>query len=260
MDAIIVTFNSSVSLRQQLGCPAITEAFRRIIVVDNASDDASREVALEAGAELVARKTNDGLATAINAGIRKTTSEFFAVLNPDVLLDDRSTVNRLLAQFEEPDVGLVAPALILPSGEYQDSARTVPSPSQLVRRKLTGETYGVVKPSGPADVPWVVAAFIVVRRMASDAVGGFDEGYFLYFEDVDFCVRLWKHGWRVRLDTLSTAQHFFHAESRNSFAGVASRHHLRSSIRFFRKHPQMLRASGRNRVGLPAPVASPVVD
>jgi N-acetylglucosaminyl-diphospho-decaprenol L-rhamnosyltransferase len=260
MDAIIVTFNSSVSLRQQLACPAIMEAFRRIIVVDNASSDASRDVALEAGVELVARKTNDGLATAINAGIRKTTSEFFAVLNPDVLFNDRLIVTRLLTQFNEPDVGLVAPALMLPSGAYQDSARTVPSPSQLVRRKLTGKTYGVVRPVDPANVPWVVAAFIVVRRQAADAVGGFDEGYFLYFEDVDFCVRLWQHGWRVRLDTLSTAHHTFHAESRESLAGFASRHHLRSAIRFFRKHPAMLRKSGRNQVGLTTNGASPAID
>jgi N-acetylglucosaminyl-diphospho-decaprenol L-rhamnosyltransferase len=251
-DAIIVTFNSSEPLREQLACRAIRHAFSRIVVVDNASADGSRDVALTAGVDLIARTTNGGFAAAVNAGMRWSDSEFVAILNPDIVLDDVATVTKLLAHFSEPDVGLVAPLLVLPNGDHQDSAREVPSPVELLKRKLTGKAYGVIRPDGPTDVPWVVAAFIVVRREAVNAIGGFDEGYFLYFEDVDLCVRLWQHGWRVRVDSSLTAQHAFNAESRRALAGLASRRHLRSAVRFFRKHPQMLRASGRRQVGPPA--------
>jgi len=251
VDAIIVTFDSSEALREQLACRAIRDAFSRIVVVDNASADDSRDVALAAGVELIARTTNDGFAAAINAGMRRSDSEFVAVLNPDVVLDDVATVTRLLAHFAAPDIGLVAPLLVLPNGDYQDSVRAVPGPVELVKRKLTGKAYGVIQPDGPTDVPWVVAAFVVVRRAAVDAIGGFDAGYFLYFEDVDLCVRLWQRGWRIHVDPSVTARHGFNGESRSSFFGLASRRHARSAVRFFRKHPCMLRASYRHRVGLP---------
>jgi N-acetylglucosaminyl-diphospho-decaprenol L-rhamnosyltransferase len=248
VDAVIVTFNSSERLRVQLACPQIRTEFRRILVVDNASSDASGQTALDAGAQLLARATNDGLATAINAGAQTTMSEWFAVLNPDVLLPEPGVVARLLEHARDPDIGLIAPALTLPNGKRQDSARSVPSPFQLLARTVTGRAYGALWPAEAIDVPWVVAAFVLIRRSAFDAIGGFDERYFLYFEDVDFCVRLWRAGWRVRIDGSVTTEHAFHAESRESRFNSAARHHTRSAVRFFWTHPSMLTARARRNV------------
>jgi N-acetylglucosaminyl-diphospho-decaprenol L-rhamnosyltransferase len=245
VDAIVVTFNSGEALRKQLACQAVKAAFSRIIVVDNASGDSSREVALAGGAELIERRHNGGLGNAANVGVRESHSDWFAMLNPDVLFNDESLVARLIGQVQDANVGLVAPLLVLPNGEYQDSARAIPSPFQLVARAFTRVPYGAVQPQMTADVPWVVAAFILVRRAAFDAVGGFDERFFLYFEDVDLCVRLWQAGWRVRLDTTVKAQHAFTAASRQSLLGPAARHHARSATRFFATHPRMLTRSGR---------------
>lgn len=240
VDAIIVSYNSGELLRGQLACGPLRKAFGRIIVVDNASTDDSVAIADAANATVIARAENSGLATALNEGLRHSTADFVAVLNPDVLLDDDSAIESLFREFDAPDVGLVAPRLRLPDGALQDSARKVPTPSQLVARRLTGRSLGVLNPAQPSDVPWVVLAFVIIRRAALDDIGGFDEDFFLYFEDVDLCVRLWKAGWRVRLDTNSTAQHGFHGESRQSLKSRAARHHRRSARTFFAKHPRMI--------------------
>jgi GT2 family glycosyltransferase len=248
MDAVIVTYNSAGDLRRQLGHTPLRDAFQRIIVVDNASTDDSVQVARDAGVEVIARRVNDGLAAAVNEGVRRSGSEYVALLNPDVLLDDSGVPRHLADAFAEPSVGLVAPALVLPDGTIQDSARNIPGAAQLVVRRLMGRQDGAIELSTPTDVPWVVAAFVIVRRTAFDDIGGFDPGYILYFEDVDFCVRLWSGGWRVHVDPTVTARHEHQASSRQSLFGWAMRRHLRSAVRFFRLHPDLMLASGRRRL------------
>ncbi len=249
MDAVIVSYNSSADLQRQLDCLPLRAAFDRIVVVDNASGDDSVAVAETAGVEVIRRYGNDGLAAAINAGVADTDAELIAVLNPDILVDDVALIDRLEAAFADPSVGLVAPALVLPDGSLQDSARHVPSPTQLVSRRITGGTNGAVgRAAAPGDVPWVVGAFFVVRRAAFESVGGFDTRYALYFEDVDFCVRLWSSGWRVQLDPSVRGRHEHQAASRRSWFGPAMRHHVSSAVKFFSHHPDLLLESGRRRL------------
>lgn len=248
MDALIVTHNSAQDLQGQLVCGPLREAFPHIVVVDNDSDDDSASVAEAAGAEVVRRRRNDSLSAAINAGARRIGGDLFALLNPDVLLDDAAAVQSLAGHFDESAVGAVAPALRLPSGRLQDSARAVPSPRQLAARRLLQRELGLVRSDEPVDVDWVVAAFLIIRRRAFEEVGGFDERYRLYFEDVDFCVRLWSGGWSVRLDPTVVARHEHRAESRGSIFDRAFREHVRSAARFFAHHPDLLLSAGRSRL------------
>jgi N-acetylglucosaminyl-diphospho-decaprenol L-rhamnosyltransferase len=252
MDALIVTHNSGHDLTEALDCVPLRQAFSRIVVVDNNSDDDSVAVAHAAGAEVVARTRNDSLAAAVNAGARRMRGEIFALLNPDVQLDHASSVASLARHFAEPGVGAVAPALRLPNGALQDSAREVPTPGQLALRRLTRVELGVVRSDQPVDVDWVVAAFMLVRRSAFEHVGGFDENYRLYFEDVDFCVRLWSAGWAVRLDPTVVARHEHRGMSRRTVMGRPFRQHVRSAGRFFARHPDLLLATGRDRLARPA--------
>jgi N-acetylglucosaminyl-diphospho-decaprenol L-rhamnosyltransferase len=252
LDALIVTHNSGNDLRAALDCAPLREAFPRIVVVDNDSQDDSVAVAEAAGVETLRRARNDGLAAAVNAGARRMRGDVFALLNPDVQLDDASAVASLARHFAEPAVGAVAPALRLPGGGLQDSARSVPAPRQLALRRFTGSDLGAIRSEEPVDVDWVVAAFMLVRREAFEDVGGFDESYRLYFEDVDFCVRLWSAGWAVRLDPTVVARHEHRATSRRSVLGWAFREHMRSAGRFFASHPDLLLATGRKRLCRPA--------
>lgn len=251
-DALIVSYNSADDLRAALTCAPLREAFPRILVVDNDSEDDSVEVAEAAGAEVLRRTRNDSLAAAVNAGASRLHGDVFALLNPDVLLDDARAVALLRRHFDEPAVGAVAPALRLPDGDLQDSARGVPSPGQLALRRVMGSDLGAVRSHAPIDVDWVVGAFMLVRRAAFEEVRGFDERYRLYFEDVDFCVRLWSAGWTVRLDPTVVVRHEHQATSRGSMLGWAFREHLKSASRFFARHPDMLLPAGRSRLARPA--------
>src|SRR4051812_17633415 len=243
MDALIVTHNSTVDLRPQLACEPLRDAFPRIVVVDNNSSDDSAALAEAAGVEVLRRDRNDSLAAAVNAGARRMSDDVFALLNPDVLIDDPVAVHGLRTHFTDPSVGAVAPALRLPDGRLQDSARGVPTPRQLALRRMFHQDLGAVHSDEPVDVDWAVAAFLLIRRKAFEDVDGFDERYRLYFEDVDFCVRLWSAGWTVRLDPTVVVRHEHRASSRQSVLTRTFREHVRSAGRFFARHPDLLLAS-----------------
>ena len=240
MDAVVVSYNNERDLRQLLACRPVGEAFDRIIVVDNASTDGSRECARASNVELVARETNDGFGAAANAGAARTRGASFALLNPDIRFIDSESAERLAGSLDDPDVAVVGPALVLPDGSLQDSARRVPTPVQLLRRRLSEDPHGSVSCHTPCDVPWLVAACLVVRRSAFDQLGGFDEKYFLYFEDVDLCVRMRAAGWKVRYDPTVRVRHDHAAASRAGFSKKATRLHLRSAARFFASNPRAI--------------------
>jgi GT2 family glycosyltransferase len=234
MEAVVVTANSAQDLRGLISCRPLRNSFTRIVVVDNASTDGSPEMAEEADLYVV-RKDPGGYGEAVNLGARHTRGDHFAVLNPDIQFYDDSVVERLMMHFRDSAVGLVAPGLRLLNGEMQDSARSVPSPIDLLLRRLRIDpTRGVV--SEPGDPDWVVGACFLVSREAWDRIDGFDERYHMYFEDVDLCRRLRTAGWLVRYDSTVIVEHAHRAASRKSFFGLASRRHLRSATLFYLLH------------------------
>jgi GT2 family glycosyltransferase len=240
MDAVIVTHNSARDLEGLVGSATMHAAFDRLIVVDNASTDESIEMARAAGAEVVERGVNDAFGAAANEGARMTRGAAFCLLNPDIRFDRTHDVRRLARHLTQPNIGAVAPALVLPDGTLQDASRDIPTPMELIERRIRKSTSGARFNDGPADVPWAVGACLVLRREAFDAVGGFDESYRLYFEDVDLCVRMREAGWRIHSDGAVRVRHHHRAESRKSLTGWATRQHARSAAHFFRQHPAFL--------------------
>ena len=152
---------------------------------------------------------------------------------------------RMMPRFDDPRVALVAPALRLLDDTIQDSARVTPSPFNLLARRFLDPRSGEVKTAG--DVDWIVAAFYLIRRSAWEDIGGFDEGYFLYFEDVDICHRLHERGWRLYFDPEVVIQHAHQGASRKTLLGKAVRTHLRSAGRFFVRNPRYLLPAARRR-------------
>jgi GT2 family glycosyltransferase len=236
MDAVTVTTTDAADIERLLACRPLREDFDRVIVVDNASEDGSREIAERGGAAVVRRQQRGGYGACINAGAREARGEFLAVVNPDILFHQGRVVDRLMGHFDDPRVAIVAPALELPDGRLQDSAREFPTPLDLVLRRFSDPERGAVREAG--DVHWTVGAFWLVRRSAWDAVGGFDEAYFLYFDDVDLCSRLRRAGWKVRFDPSIRVLHNFGAASRLGLLAWATRHHIRSATRFFVRNPR----------------------
>jgi N-acetylglucosaminyl-diphospho-decaprenol L-rhamnosyltransferase len=237
MDAVIVTHNSAHDLRALIAGATTVPAFSKVVVVDNASTDDTRDIAARAGLEVLAQDVNRGFAHAVNLGVARTEGPAFAVMNPDVRLAE-ADLDRLAAHLGDEAVGAVAPALVLPGGEVQDSARRVPSPLDLVVRRFTGRQPDAVRGTGVVDVDWAVAACLVIRRRAFDSVSGFDGSFFLYFEDVDFGVRLRAAGYRVRYDPTVRVSHDHRAASRSSLLARATRHHVSSATRFYARNPR----------------------
>ena len=249
MQAVTVTADSERDLEGLVSNRPLLDSFDRIVVVDNASTDRSAEIARGAGLDVVRLDQRVGYGAALNAGVRGVEGEFFVVMNPDIRFFDTETMPRLSHHFMHPQVAIVAPALELLDGSLQDSARRTPTPMNIVFRRWLAGGRGWVRRGG--DVEWTVAAFWVVRRTAWDEVGGFDPGYFLYFEDVDLCHRLRTRGWAIRFDPTIRVQHAFQAASRAGFDAWATRQHLRSALRFFVLHPRYLLDPRPTNVGPP---------
>jgi N-acetylglucosaminyl-diphospho-decaprenol L-rhamnosyltransferase len=237
IDAVTVSTNDAHHLEGFFANGALMGSFRRVIVVDNESSDGTAQLAHGAGATVV-RRERAGYGAAINTGAKLAVGDYLTVLNPDIRFFGEDVVPRLMAHFDDPSVGLVAPALQLLDGRLQDSARRTPTPLNLAVRRRLDRDNGAVRQAG--DVDWVVGACFIVRRDLWDAIGGFDESYFLYFDDVDLCTRVRRAGWRVRFDPTVVVQHAWQGASRKSLTAPATRHHITSAARFFARNPRYL--------------------
>ena len=169
-----------------------------------------------------------------NAAFQYCDSPFYCVANPDVrLISD--PFSELIACMDDPKVGLVAPRVMDPAGNCEDSARYFPTPARLAAKMLhLGEGRYPVVGEAPMAVDWVAGMFMLFRAEAFRDIGGFDDGFFLYYEDVDICARLWKAGWKVMLHPGVSVVHAAQRTSRKNPRYMAW--HLSSMARYFVKH------------------------
>lgn len=221
-----------------------------IVVVDNASPDGSGAElaqALPEGVQVVLSDRNGGFGAGVNLGIEALGTDLVLVLNPDTYFK-RNDVAVIQGLFDErPRLGVAGLRLVNPDGSLQYSARRFYSlPDILARRTLLGR-WGPMQHrvdshllkrrwgSEPFEADWVMGTGFVVRRSAFAQLGGMDEGYFLYFEEVDLCARMWVSGWQV----LAVPQvELVHEHQRHSAQGIWSKSgktHLQSMMRFFNK-------------------------
>lgn len=151
----------------------------------------------------VFNEKNLGFSGAANQGIRRSRGRYLFLLNSDVEIVS-SEVKELLNFMEEnPGLGVLGPLILDREGKVQDSRRRFMTPRIFLRRlfgrmakkeKVLQEFKDYEK---PGEVDWVIGAAMVIRRKALEDVGLFDEGYFMYVEDMDLCKRMWQRGYRV---------------------------------------------------------------
>src|SRR5688572_723914 len=171
-----------------------------------------------------------GFSTNHNAAFRAARGDFFCVLNPDLRLSS-DPFRRLLQALEEDRVGVAAPHVLEPDGSVQATYRPVPTPGRLFRKAL-GFTEAVPSETAQRVYPdWIGGMFMLFRRSAFELVGGFDERYFLYYEDVDICCRLWLAGRKVCVAKDAVVVHEGQRASRRNLRYL--RWHLQSIWRFF---------------------------
>ena len=218
-EAVVVNYNAGEAL---IECVASLrrEGIARVVVVDNGSVDGSTErlAVADPQVQIVAPGRNVGFGAGANYGVSRTAGATILVCNPDVVLGPGSL--RALRQriATDPSLGLVGPRLVAPDGSERPSGRRFPS----LRRSSGQAVLGLVAPGSRASrryraasragaasgiVDWVTGACLLVRRDAFESVGGFDEGYFMYVEEVDLCMRLARAGWRTGIERGAVVLH-----------------------------------------------------
>jgi GT2 family glycosyltransferase len=265
----MVTHDSESDLRRCLGgqLAAAGALGAPMVTVDNASIDGTLELLGEASGahpHLIVHEMgrNAGYAAAVNAAFSRVPGRDVMLINPDVELDDPTAVETLAEVFaREPSVGVAAPRLVGEDGRPQPSARLFPSLAAMLGSTAAarlapflGRSYErFTSPSTsdrPGTVDWVIGAAMMIRRAAFDEVGGWDEGYFLYIEDTDFCLRCARAGWEVAyVPSVSLGHRYPRASSkgRSIVASRARRSHVAGLARLWAKDPRLVVGLGGTR-------------
>jgi GT2 family glycosyltransferase len=221
LDVVVVSYRTPELLRQCLrSLQRRTVANQCLIVVDNASGDGSADLVTAEfpAADLVEAPGNLGFAAAANAGIARGSAPYVLVLNPDTEVPPE-TVDALLALLEtKPQVGICGCKLVRPDGRFDHAARrsfptilgalghfTGVGRTRRAPRSLAQYRAPDVNDAGPIDA--VNGAFMLIRRASLEEVGGFDERYWMYMEDLDLCFRFAQAGWVTWYEPSVTALH-----------------------------------------------------
>jgi N-acetylglucosaminyl-diphospho-decaprenol L-rhamnosyltransferase len=166
-----------------------------------------------------------------NAAFQRSRGWAFAVVNPDVRLPQLH-LDSWIAPLRQNKIAACAPLAHDSQGQLQDNARRFPTFWALARRVLTGVRQPSYAPeNGPQTIDWAAGYFLLLRRDAFEQVGGFDETYFMYMEDVDLAQRLSQQGWKVWWDTTTHVIHDSQRASHRNWRHL--RWHLMGVARYF---------------------------
>lgn len=192
--AVVVTHNNEATIADCIDS-LVQRGIQEIIVVDSASRDKSVKIATQKNVQVLSLKVNKGFGYAANKGVAAVPQDFTYILfcNPDAqLLDSLEPVVQLCSQL--PEIG--AAGLCLQDGEHapeKDAYGSEPTLMSLLSRNISSQ----VRPHKPQVVDWVSGGAMVVKKHDFLAVNGFDERFFLYWEDVDLCRRMREAGKQV---------------------------------------------------------------
>ncbi len=208
LSIIIINWNTRQLLIDCLA--SVYETVRRasfeVFVVDNGSTDGSVEAVEKnfPGVTIIANRKNEGFAKANNAAIRHMAGTYAVLLNSDTLLKDGAVDGMFNFMKAHPEAGMCGPQLLYGDGSKQTSTGTFPElfgelVSGSMARLLSFRKQPVRTPAmnGPAIVDFIIGACMFARKSAIDEAGMLDEDYFFFYEEIDWCYRMNRTGWRV---------------------------------------------------------------
>ena len=207
-----------------------------------------------AGAQVLANERTLGFGANINRGVAATSAPYVVVSNADIEVTPGAIATLTAFADKHPRCGIAAPQLRYPDGRWQPSRRSFPTVrGTLVRRTPLRKLLHPEerqrrhylldeRPTAPAQSDWLLGAFLLLRREMLEELGGLDEGYHLYGDDIDLAYRARQAGWERWYVPGATVIHHHQAVTDRRFLTRRTLWHWRSILRFVRKHPESLRA------------------
>jgi GT2 family glycosyltransferase len=243
---IVVTHGPSADLERCL--ESLAPQVDELVVVANLR----LELELPPGARLLENDRPLGFGANVNRGVAETKGELVVIANPDT--EPAPDAVAILADFASaaPRRGIVGPQLRYPDGRWQPSRRRFPTVTGTVVRRtplryLTrpferqrGHYLLDERPDEPVQADWMLAAFLLLRRELLNELGGFDERFRLYGEDIELCYRAAKADWERWYVPQAVVTHRYAAEIDRKLLTRQTFWHWRGMLRFVRKHPERL--------------------
>lgn len=249
VSAVVVSHGHRRELAESL--PALGPQVDELVVVANVPGS---EPAEPGDARILRNERPLGFAANVNAGIAATTGELVLAANPDAVPEPDAVATLRSFMAEHPRCGVAGPRLVDPDGAWQPSRRAFPTVrGTLVRRTPLRRVAPPLehqrrhylldeRPTEPVEADWMLGAFLLLRRTMLERLGGFDDGFRLYGEDIDLCYRAAQAGWERWYVPDAVVTHRHLAISDHRFFTRRTLWHWRGMARYVRKHPESLRA------------------
>jgi N-acetylglucosaminyl-diphospho-decaprenol L-rhamnosyltransferase len=241
--AVVVSHGHPRELEQSL--PALRPQVDELVVIANIPGSVPE------GVEAVHNERPLGFGANVNKGVALTTAELVVSANPDAVpLPGAVDMLRVFME-ANPRCGIAGPRMEFPDGTWQPSRRRFPTVTGTVvrrtpLRKVIPQRHHFhldeSPPSDPVQADWMLGGFLMLRRSMLDELGGFDEGFRLYGEDIDLAYRALRAGWERWYVPQAVVRHEHKAETDKRWLTRRTLWHWAGVLRFVRKHPERLRA------------------
>jgi GT2 family glycosyltransferase len=241
--AVVVSHRHPRELAGSL--PALREQVDELVVIANVPGS------VPDGVDAIHNERPLGYAANLNRGIAATTAELVIAANPDATAEPGAVAALRTFVEARPRCGVAGPRLVYPDGRWQPSRRRFPTvtgtivrrtPLRLVVPQRRHFHLDEAPPTEPVPADWMLGGFLLLRRSMLEELGGFDEGYRLYGEDIDLQYRAMRAGWERWYVPEAVVRHEHKAETDKRWLTRRTWWHLRGVLRFAVKHPERLRA------------------
>lgn len=233
--SISVVSHGQMALIGKLLADLITHCHLSVEVILTLNTEEEVPTELERGAfpiTIIRNTAPKGFGANHNFAFGVARGQYFCVVNPDIRFSDDVFARIISGLQSAPSAGVMAPLVFNRAGAMEDSARRFPSlVTPLLRILGLSRGLDYPEPKSQFEPDWVAGMFMVFPAVAYRAIGGFDERYFLYYEDVDLCARLKLAGYHVVVESSAVVVHDARRDSRRK--SKYFQWHLRSAIRFF---------------------------
>jgi GT2 family glycosyltransferase len=249
VSAVVVSHGHAQEVERLL--PALLPQVDETVVIANTEGSVG---AAPAHVRVVENPRPLSLAANVNLGIAATSGEFVLNVNPDAVPEPGAVADLVAFADSRPRAGIVGPQMRWPDGTWQPSRRRFPTLRGTVVRRTplrrlrppyeTQRRHYLLdeQPAEPVQADWMLGAFLLQRRAMLDELGGWDEGFRHYIEDIDLCYRAMRAGWERWYVPDAVVTHDYAAEIDKGFLSRHTLWHLRGMARFVRKHPERLLA------------------